>query len=38
MNYPLVSNEMVRLKTIQELEVAKRIPDPVVDRITFCPM
>ncbi len=34
MNYPLDPNEMLRLKAIQELEVAKRIPDPAVDRIT----
>jgi GAF domain-containing protein len=34
MQYPLDPNEMLRLSAIQQLEVAKRIPDAAVDRIT----
>ncbi|HEX2552548.1 MAG TPA: GAF domain-containing protein [Microvirga sp.] len=34
MNYPLDPNELLRLRTIDELQVGRRIPDAAVDRIT----
>src|SRR3712207_3875411 len=34
MQYPLDLNEMLRLSALERLEVAKRIPDATVDRIT----
>ena len=34
MNYPLDPNEFQRLRTIEELQVKKHLPDETVDRIT----
>src|SRR5688572_11902348 len=34
MNYPLDPNELLRLRTLDELKAGQRIPDRTVDRIT----
>ena len=34
MNYPLDPNELMRLRTLDELKAAQRFPDRMVDRIT----